>query len=247
MSAQPPPLTHADANGKPYVRSDVVSGEIAEALGTDVSTWPSAKLRSETLVHLIRVLCGTGGEESQLGPLVQKLGTHIAQIAKDFAKGFDRTTTEEIVVNVGKDVIALVLSESPTRQSEFLEVNFRVAVKRRTLNEVEKRQHYPRKRELVAVEGKANPLESVADDGPTPEVSAIQSEARDLVKKGLGAVSDPRHREAVMLHHLQGWPITHKDPETPTLCKHFDMTARQIQNWMRTAFAEMRAAVGEYI
>jgi hypothetical protein len=63
----------------------------------------------------------------------------------------------------------------------------------------------------------------------------------------LAAVSDPRHREAVMLHHLHGWPITDKDPETPTLCKHFDMTARQIQNWIRTAFDEMRAAVGEYI
>lgn len=167
------------------------------------------------------------------------------------AKGFDPTTTDEIVVKVGQDVVALVLTKSPTRQSEFLEVAFRVVVKRRTINEVQKRQQHPRQHHLVPADGDANPLESLADDGPNPEEDAITREQAaltpKLIRKALNAIRDPRHREAVVLHHLQGWPITDKSPETPTLCTHFGKCARQIQNWMATAFAEMRAALGEDI
>src|SRR5581483_63951 len=89
-------------------KGDPCNDEIARIVTTDTSTWTSDGVCSETLVHLIRVLCDRGGEEGLLGRLVDQLGRHIAQIAKDVAKGFDPTTTDEIVVKVGQDVVALV-------------------------------------------------------------------------------------------------------------------------------------------
>jgi DNA-directed RNA polymerase specialized sigma24 family protein len=240
-----------DGAGKLYVRRPEVEGEIAGILKTDTSSWSSDGLSSETLVHLIRVLCKRDGEEPLIGRLADQLGRHIARIAKDVAKGFDPTTTDEMVVKVGQDVMGLVVAQSPTRQSEFLEVAFRVAVKRRTINEVQKRRHHPRQCQLVPTHDKTNPLESVEDDGPSPEESAMAAEECELtpklIRKGLAAIKDPRHREAVVLHHLEGWPITDKNLEIPTLSKHFGKSARQIQNWMTTAFAEMRGALGDDI
>jgi DNA-directed RNA polymerase specialized sigma24 family protein len=248
MSSVPPPLTKTTAAGKPYVRRQDVTAEIAQLLVTGTSSWTPDGLASETLVHLIRVLWKRGDEENLLGRFVHRLGRHIGRIAKDVAKGFDPTTTDEIVLNVGKDVVTLVFAESATRQSEFLEVAFRVAVKRRTLNEVQKRKNHPRQRQLASADGETNPLKSKADNGPTPEEIVIAAEESELgperIRKGLAAITDPRHREAVVLHYLRGWPITDKNPETPTLCKRFGKSARQIQNWMNDAFDEMRAALG---
>src|SRR5262249_15808302 len=109
MSAPPPPLIHPDPGGTPYVRRQELTHEITSLVQTDSSSWSSDKLHSETLVHLIRVLCKRGGEDHVLGQLVFQLGKHIARIVKDVAKGFDPTTTDEIILKVGENVVALVL------------------------------------------------------------------------------------------------------------------------------------------
>jgi hypothetical protein len=134
-----PPLTQTKVDGTPLLRRADVEQEIIGALATDQTTWSDLApgLSSEAIVHLVRAL-RTRGETVVCGSLVDRLGHRIARIAKDWANGFDPLTAEEIVIQVGEEIIGLILAETPTRQSEFLEISFRMAVKRRTLNNVEK-------------------------------------------------------------------------------------------------------------
>ncbi len=211
------------------------------------------RLSSEAVVYLIRTLRGPG-QEAVLGGLVERLSHRISRIVMDSAKGFDPTTTEEIVNQVNLDVGTLILEEAPTRQGESLEYAFNLVVKRRALNEVERREHHPRAAQIASPTvgpdgGVLDPVETLADEGPGPEEIAIEREspawAKERIRVGLDAIKDPRHREAVILHYLQGWPITDRDPSTPTLSSHFRVSGRQIHNWFKAAFAEMRQAMGD--
>lgn len=252
-----PPLTRRKEDGRSYQRPPDIVAEIGRALTTDPSTWALSKLKSETLVHLIRTN-RVRGDETLLGPLVHEVGKRIARIAEDWAKGFDAMTTEEIVVQVGEQIISRILADPPTRQSEYLEIDFRRIVKGRALNQVERREHYPRHHQFVSTTadldasapGLAMTVNDVADEGPTPDEIVCEAEAQALtperIRAGLAAISDPRHREAVVLRYLQGWPITDKD-KAQTLRKHFGISARQIQNWIGVALAEMKEAMGENI
>jgi len=240
-----PPLTQTTVDGKPLVRRADVENEISCALATDPATWieKAQSLSSEAIVHLICTL-RVRGEDHVCGCLVKRIGRRIARIAKDWAKGFDQITTDEIVIQVGKEVISLILAETPNRQSEFLEISFKMAVKRRTLNQVEKLTHHPLTHQFVAPA-----VDMLEDECPNPEEIAVAAEAltlnQELIRAGLAAIKDSRHREAVILHYLEGWPITDKNPHKPTLCTHFRITARQISTWMKTALAEMRQAIGD--
>jgi DNA-directed RNA polymerase specialized sigma24 family protein len=243
------PLASSDRHGKPYKRYSDVEEEISRVLSTDVSTWSATGLKSETIVHLIRKLRACG-EIEVLGRLVDMLGRRISRIATGCAQGFDQTTTEEIVLQVGVEVIELVLAKTSSRQSEFLEIAFRQAVKRRTLNHVEKRSHHPRPHQFVARRADvdessgnpSDPINALENDAPGPEEIVLEAEQ---IRAGLAAITNPHHRKAIVLHYLQGWPITDKDPEKQTLCTHFRVTDRQIRTWMNTALSQMRDALGE--
>ena len=239
------PLTQAKPDGTPFVRRADVEKEISHALSSDQATWSvlASSLSSEAIVYLIRVLRARG-EKVVCGALVEQLGHRIARIAKDWAKGFDPLTTDEIIIQVGEDIIAQILAPTPTRQSEFLEIAFRLAVKRRTLNNVDKRTHHPVTRQFAEAEA-----ELLEDESPDPEAIAIASEQltlnQETIRAGLAAIKDPRHRDAIILHYLEGWPITDKNRDRPTVSRQFGVTPRQISTWLKTALAQMREAIGE--
>jgi hypothetical protein len=67
------------------------------------------------------------------------------------------------------------------------------------------------------------------------------------MRKAYAAVKDRRHLEAVVLRHVHDWPITDKDPDTPTLAKRYGKSGRQIQNWISDALEAMRTAIGEKV
>lgn len=251
-----PPLTCKKTDGSAYLRPSDIVEEIGRALTSDPSTWSLRKLKSETLVHLIRT-SRVRDDETLLGPLIHEVGKRIARIAHDWAKGFDPITTEEILVQVGEQIISRILADPPTRQSDYLEIDFRRIVKGRTLNQVEKRELYPRSHQFVstaadldtAASGLAMTIDDVADEGPTPEDIVCDAEVRALtperLRAGLAAISDPRHRQAVVLRYLEGWPIFDQDSKAQTLHTHFGISPRQIQKWIGVALAEMKEAMGE--
>lgn len=244
------PLKSSKVDGTPYQRFKDVENEIRQSIAQAPSTWCATSLKSETLVHLIRLLARQG-ERDVLSGLVRELGRRIGQITRDFAKGFDPETSHEIAIQVMEEIDGFIFAKVPCRQSEFLEIAFREATKRRVLNQVDKREGHPRVLHFSSSdEGSETPsvsVEMLPANTTGPPQCAIGAEGLARLRSGLAAIRDPRHREAVILHYLQGWPIFDKNTDIPTLCTHFGISARQIQNWMVTAFAQMRDAMGDVI
>ena len=255
-----PPLASSTVDGKPYLRRADVETEILRALSHPRVEWialaerrGSGRLSNEALVFLIRR--SRKGDRDLFGRLVHELGDRTVRIADRWAQGFDQDTLEEIVWTVEKEIVDLVLAETPSRQSDFLEVAFGKAVERRTINAVEKRRNspLPLRHMPASVSDEETeperPTESVADEraGPEEIVAELENEARrpELIRKARAAVKDPRHVEAVILRYVYGWPMVDKDPNKPTLTRHFGKSARQIQNWLADALEAMRAAIGD--
>ena len=242
------------ANGKAYERRADVEAEIQRVLCLHQSGWiaEAEDLQNETLVFLIRQI--DRGDQELFGPLLQELSRRIVRLASRWAQGFDKITTENIVMQVEIEILELVLAETPSRQSDFLEIAFAKAVERRTIDAVMKHNNSPmgRRGEIVAeadddgddFDEIERPIERAADGRPSPEaiVLQLQDEARrrEWIQKACDAVKDPRHLVAVILHYGHGWPITCKDPGKPDLARYFDVKPRQIKYWIATALETMR-------
>lgn len=249
-----PPLVCSTKRGVVYKRFRDVEAEIATMLVRNSRDWPLEKLKNETLVHLIRTLRRSDDADvNVLGSLVNELAKRITGIAKRWARGFNATTTELILGTVGIEIIELVLAERTTRQGEYLECAFADAVKKRAISQAAKHKPLRRFRPFGSPASKDGETgwdgpQAVPDDGPSPEDDAIDSELRargpELVQRALAGVQDERHRLAVNLIYLQGWPVTDKDPDRVTVSSHFDKDERTIRNWVKKAFSEMRDALG---
>lgn len=255
-AVQVSPLTQtAKKSGDLYVRHADVEAEIAELLKNDPSTWTPKSLKSETLVHLVRWVRPNNDVEL-IGKIIRELGRRVARIAKDFASGLTEFEAEEFAADIAAKVNCLIFAPAPSRQSEFLEVSFRYCVRRHSLKErakVDERKAHVLAESSVAsaqsgVDGDGI-VASLADDLSGPEDLAMEAELKRLgperVQRALAAITNPLHREAVILHFLKDWPIKSNDPQIPTLSTHFGMSGRQIQNWITAAKEEMRTALGD--
>jgi hypothetical protein len=83
--------------------------------------------------------------------------------------------------------------------------------------------------------------------GVSPEAALATAEEGsrrpELLRAGLAAIKDPRHREALILHHFEGWPIESEDPDVETLCTRYDLEGRQVRRWIATAIAQAQRAM----
>jgi hypothetical protein len=143
-----PPLTSTKLDGSQYVRHADITAAIAQALSLPKDQWEewaarsdATRMPSEVLVFLVKATAGT--DRDLFGRLMWQLNLRIEAIAKRWSRGFDPHTTEEVLESVARRVIEIALVTSPTRQSDFLEVAFSKAVKRHTINAVEKRRNAP--------------------------------------------------------------------------------------------------------
>src|SRR3954468_14291071 len=84
----PPPLTCSTKAGKPYARHLDVEDEIRTALAAAPMSWEARRLKSKTLVHLVRSIRWRDELEGIVGSLVDQLGRRVAVIVADNAKGF---------------------------------------------------------------------------------------------------------------------------------------------------------------
>jgi DNA-directed RNA polymerase specialized sigma24 family protein len=242
-----------------YARRPEVLDEIRQALARDPSTWARSGFQPETMAHLVRHLRAEKANARVMGDLILAVDRHVTRIVARFARGYDRVTTEEIALEVGRGVMELCLGEGPPNQAEFLEASFLTAVKRRTIDAVNKRNYAAKAYEAAMAVRK---VEKPRPHDKPPDLEGVQGEtvadpeevllsdadpppAAEKIRLGLAAIKDPRHREAVILHYLKGWPISDKDPMALTLCSHFDVTDRAIRKWIATAFGEMRRAIGD--
>jgi len=254
-----PPLTSKTENGELYKRRADVEDSIAQVLAQPPSEWVAFatvkgehRLADEALVFLIRA--AGNGLPDVIGGLVHELCRRLIRTAKRLAQGFDVSTTEAIINSVEIEVIELVLTKSPSRQSEFLEIAFKKAVERRTINAVEKYQRDPMSSIIETIRSSEDDhepidiVENLADAADGPEKLLLFREAEtlkpELLQTAYEAVKDHRHRKAVILHLAYGWPITSIDPNKPCLEKYFGISGRQIQDWIKKALKTMRSATG---
>src|SRR5262249_231864 len=126
---EPPPLTHETRDGRRYVRRSEVRDEIRASLGADPATWTVARLRSETLVHLVRAYRGQAQPRREYSGVVDQLGRRVARIVGDNSKGLDKPTRDELIDDIQTRVITLILEPTRSKRGEFLEVSFRKVVR----------------------------------------------------------------------------------------------------------------------
>lgn len=252
------PLVSVDKTGKPYRRRADVEVVISEMLALPVEDWVvaaqrtgSGRLPTEALVFLIRTL--RGSDKNLVGALVNILCRRLLAVARSIARGFETAVMEEIFREVQDQVIELLFAKIPTRQTEFLEIAFRKAVERRTINVIEKVKKRPK---LVVVDDRRDDeddpehlVESLPENRPNAQEVLLRladaTQRSILVRTALAAVKDRRHMEVVILRYVYGWPISHSNPAQPSLEKHFGKSGRQIQNWIAGALEAMRNAIGD--
>jgi len=254
-------LTHRTKSGEPYVRRGDVDAQIAKVIQLPASKWPdligekaSERLLDEALVYLLRESL----KETPviLGAMVDCLSRRISRHASRWTRGLDQDDVDTIVETVnGKVLDAITFNDPPSPTCEFLEVSLSHHVKNKTLSEVDKLKRRPQGHRECPVQACFEEettivptVESLADDAPGVLETLVdqedEQERRALALKALSKITDPRHREAVILRFIRDWPITSQDERKPSLTRHFGVSARQLQNWFNNACDEMRAAVG---
>jgi hypothetical protein len=254
-----PPLTSKTRKGHPYARFADVTDAIAQALSLPKEHWEEWAARSDTtrlppeaLVFLVKHIAGT--DKNIFGKLVWQLHLRIEKVVKRWALGFDRVHLEELIETVQQKVIGIVLAEPASRQSEFLEIAFKKAVQRHTLNAIERRKSFllpmrasRRTSSENDEEDVESPTDSISDDSPQVEelVSMLQDKAQRgvLLSRIKAIVKKPQHYEALLLHYGQGWPLKSIDPAQPSLENHFHRSERQIRNWIGDAIAAIQTAL----
>jgi len=254
-----PPLTSTTEGATPYKRRADVEASIARALKQPSSEWVTlAKARGEhhlcdeALAFLVRA--ARHDDRNVLGSLVDELSRRTSCIAKTFSGGFDPGTTEAIVQKVEIGILESIFAKVPSRQSEFLEIAFKQAVKRRTIKVVATFKQEAMSRVFDVIHSTENESEAedcqqeFRDERPGPEEIVLSREEAALepeqIRAARRAVKDARHWEAVVLHYVHGWPLTSTDPQKPCLKRHFGISERQIHNWITQALDSMRSAIG---
>src|SRR5437870_7815659 len=133
-----PPLTSLTADGNCYKRSAPVECEIGKILRLPQSKWPGAArhVQNETLVFMVRqTRCADRDLHERL---VDALEKRIFLIAGRFVWGFDEDIIEDIKLEAEAQILDLVFAETPSRQSEFLEITLVEAIECRVKDAVEK-------------------------------------------------------------------------------------------------------------
>ena len=238
------PLTMTTEKGKPYTRSPAVEGQIAETLyWSDADLLGKHKsLLNETLVYNIRRF--REHDDHMCGVLLHELGQRTTRIVKAAIRGLDRLGKADIAMQVEVEVMELAIAPEPSRKSEFLEVAFTQAVKRRSINLREQfngtvQAHRGRYKpspwlDLDEQEKKRKrPLEFVPDirNGPETALAAFQDEqfreqAYDIVRAALEG-EDDRLLLGFRLHVVDRWPLWSADSDMPTVARHFGLTHGQ--------------------
>jgi hypothetical protein len=253
------PLTKRNTAGEIYVRLPAVEAQIQTALGLNNSELikrsrltdraSAEHLSEECLAYLIR--------EAFLRDDLERLTTVTRILMRRcipwvrrglHALGVAAEALEEMAEELVDTLIAELISEDG--QGDFFQVRFRAALKGDILNAFGRYERSAtRAQQHVSL---SEPIFSAVDtvDGLDVELQEIvrsgddlaeSVESRLLIAAALESISDPRHRQAWALHHLDEWQIEARDPTDPSLDQLFGVSARTINNWLRQATAQVAA------
>jgi hypothetical protein len=255
-----PPLGCRNKRGKRYVRPRHIQAELRRIVPLDPSEWIGRveNFQNETLVCLSRLTLDS--HPAVCGVLIKELRKRIRYRVQKFCGEMDDYDAEQFVESVEGQILELVLTKQPSTEREILEVAFGRAVKNLAIDESEKFKNstaghiadiavdYTNVDGAEEGEEVERPIEFLPDATSGPENILLNLDMKKhrhrLLRKALKAVTDPRHREAVILHHGHGIPITSCQRGKKCLTRHFRKDADEIKYWLRKAMQQMRAALG---
>jgi len=237
-----PPFTMTTEDGKLYTRSPEVTEDIGESLCWTIAILLAryTSLLNETLVFNIRRF--RGHDEHICGLLLQELAQRVTRIVKAAIRGRDPLAKADIAMQVEIEILELAITPVPSRKSEFLEVAFTQAVKRRAINVRDQlkgtvqgnRGRYKPLQDLDEEEKKRKrPLEFAPDSRNSPEAAlvAFQDEQfRDQAYQIVMAKLEGEDERLPLMFRLvvvDGWTVWSADPDVPTVARHFGLTRGQ--------------------
>lgn len=238
-------------DGKPYERHPKTEDNIAELLplphAQRAEQAPFAL--TETLVYLIR------RADSKSGPYYDALCAEISKRLVGQAEYYTRELPEpkasDIVMKVQSDFERILFAEHGSARTDFLEVAFALAVKKRTLQLVNLYLSSPWTQQSKAAaddEESDRELQGIPEKGPGPEGALLDKEEQalgmEMCKTALGAIQNPLLREAARLYWIDGWPVVSKIRGEDDLVGYLRKSEAQIRRGLKQAMQEMRAALG---
>ncbi|AUW47162.1 hypothetical protein [Rhizobium leguminosarum] len=249
----PDPLTQSTRLGMPYARFADVERQITEIIQYPIDKWDtiivgnSSRWKSQTLVYLARHALD---DDKAFGWLLRQVLKRASTKLGFILKGMDPTTLQQIDTTVSLQLVELIMTEVPTRASEYLEVDFNGKVKQLAIKAAAKFETHPEPYQVSTASKSANgsdPLDAVAM--PNDPYSSLATRIdQGMMRRLLKAVTDPRHRKAFILRKMRDWPMYHDDPTVPSVLRHFGLRSNQrrtVQYWIERAEKEMREAHGE--
>ena len=255
--SQPQPLTRRNADGEVYQRLAAVDRQIKEAIGLDHEELrrclevsdddPSAFLKEESLVYLIRHYHKAGNQEfvNDLAEcLLKRCATWIDGNLGSLREGLRGDGNSSVVAEVFDRILDLT-----SDRGDFLQVRFWVVLKRITVDVFWKQVNQFDTESSGDYDQAA--IDTLTQQGavvvPTTfAVRSVESEGVDnvLIEVALRQLEEPI-RSAYLLRHHRGWPIEDRDPAVQTISRHFGKTPRTIRNWLARADERLEAWRGE--
>jgi hypothetical protein len=232
-------LTSSFKDGTPLRRRPEVTAEIATMLHLDEREWlkKAKKLQHETLFYLIREIQTRRGDDDIRGRLMLELGERVVQLSSKCTRGRRPVDCEAIAMQVEMEILQLVMSDTDSSATEYLEVAFIQAVQYRAFNAVKSLKRSP---ESYCDE--TAPASSGGGEDDSPEVAYLQ---KDRIRLAQAAVKDPKDFEVLRLHHAEEIPIESTDESVEDLVRRTGEPADRIKYRMRRAVKAIRKAFGE--
>lgn len=250
------PLASDTKAGDPYRRRPPVEEQLRDVLLRSHSEWmrDAYKYYPETLVRLILVT--RAGDPELCAALLAELTRWIVRFARKATREWDPGAAEEIIATVRFQVLRRLLTEDSSRKTEFLEVSFAEAIAGYTAAACKAAIKIADKHGYVfagAVDDDGDeierPMELLPGDYASPEEAVIDIRKQEQVQALLDTagvhLKDPRCLQAVVLHVVEGIPVTSNNPEQDTLTGIFDATLGQVQHMLKTGMRALRRAVKE--
>jgi len=259
----PDPLTHKNAAGDAYKRTEVVDRQIRVAVHLD---WLDLETRVEVadesspdwlspecLVYLIRFYARSG-ERRWVSHLSQALLQRCARWIRNRVRSLGKDAEDEAFADVVEQLFSRILDRDSDR-GDFLQVRFWVALERLAVQAYRQQlRRLERDRDAIPLEalpghdGGDDDLRLIRTGGTAavPATRSAESEVVDhaLIREALHQLDEPL-RSVFLLREYYGWPIEDKDPNVPTISSHFGKTPRTIRNWLRRADTVLEAWRGE--
>ena len=236
------PLASETKQGASYQRPADVEAEQRAVLLLSESDWlrDRKKYRPETIMRLIRET--RLGDPHLYGSFVEELGDRILPIVRNGARELDPSDAAQVAETVRSRALRIILTNTPARQADFLEIRFAAAIAGYTSDAC---KPY---RGKIARESE-RPMEVLLSRYASPEQAVIQLRSREQVKeitqRARQIATDPRHVDAVLLHIMDAMPIISSDPNEDTLTRHFDVSLGQIKWWLKQGMKALRQAAKE--